>query len=1562
MATAAAEAACVTCSTALCSSSTLSVDPMKRRSGSHRMDKTTPASRSEGSACTASYSGSAVLAEHHRTRPSVHGFGRGDSREARWTHRPRRALRLTKRAAVCVLYLLLPFLLYHSTPPSASQRLPPARASITAATASICAPFLFVRAVEYDLTLAFQTNDYVDNVCVPSATAPAAAIDLSACPYYPLWSLLAGVSSFGETARVDGGNVDAAAAIPGDLTSTLSGSRNALTYYYQVLNTDDFFFMLQGCTIQITIDGDVPPSYAYNSFQRYADAYALNVSATGKDGSISGGSGGRGSLAFPAGTRASDTEGDGDEAYPNITLRTAFFFWNQPRLHCAYNAPALMSMMDDAVLAEASAQPADGEVAAGRPVASSAGPLYPSCAASMPPPKNILPAGGRNTTLTVNYMQLGSSVVVKIFSFDVWYQLTGTPAPATLSKARTTTTAAPASAAYSAVFSSGPITRGRGCSTGVSTKNLAAGQSLKLPADPEKVCTAPALYTISLNPLLARASSWSLGSSTDWLQPSVMVTHDYPAARVIAVVAQCSGVPLSFSVKANFLNPGNYPGSGQHYATSIIHLFFLVCYALLLIVFLVMIQYDDEICSRGGIIGAREYVCGGEEHDHSAAKPILVVADVRSSGGGPNTRPETSSLYTAHSNAHLTSSSGIYDDNDINCGSSDAASEKEQRRAKRERQEQKKQRSRPRHHVSATSTSRRYAANDLDDDRRGSSTGVVSAFASPLRWRFRAVGMTDVVGHQVLDPVRLWWAESHILVMYAPIQWLVLVLLVLRCLLSVLLAAKFFLLSRAVHRDSLMGNSLSLVCIIFEVATDTLLIPIEMLVAMGWGLAFTAPLPTNQIVTVGLATLTMFIVFVFSAACAKDGLSMALTANRYARLINGNLCNTVAYTRAAFEMVCRVHNVLRMFLLSLWLSKTVVPADAAAVQRQRRLSHRQLQGAQNECREGQGMAGPGDSSSDGVSCRSDLHRRTSSATSSSSSGQCDGSSLVYLRYRGMWVPFAMLLVWAVLLLVFAFTFYEPEDYYMVVAFRELQSVYLLGFIILFLRTAHSGRRESALYGCRAYGVTGGVAATSPAARGGGCGKMPLFTKGLTTCCSPPATVAHTNVKSKDSLGNLDDAFTATPASPVERQVTCPPDTSSLTSVASAATMTASSTTRRTHDSANDVDSSEDDEGAEEDRADLKDGHTVQRRRLAHDASVEAVASRTPQPTSRAPPHHNARDFEGFYNTGFAAAPFPSAALNASLFYMHGSAGRRGSDAPISFRRSQAATATPGPHTEGHSKRPASPASVKASTVTAARPLSIASRREAAGEQLCRLAVTLPTMTTVHWLSLVITLLVPVNLLCLDVMALGWIRRRVDASYGGASALPSSGRTTAPTSLRVVICGAAGVSTGVAEAPSSCGNDSGFTVILWLLAPTGFSADLLYTGSGDPLAKQSLTAMSRRASLWWTYHHPAASSTDEYRHLRAEWQVCCDVYERVRQLAPQLEVIELFIRYACLWVMLHAPLPCATVASEWTGAWLLNSPAPEEEKAMAPNGSHWRAANSVTASVLPRRAADVIAAA
>lgn len=58
---------------------------------------------------------------------------------------------------------------------------------------------------------------------------------------------------------------------------------------------------------------------------------------------------------------------------------------------------------------------------------------------------------------------------------------------------------------------------------------------------------------------------------------------------------------------------------------------------------------------------------------------------------------------------------------------------------------------------------------------------------------------------------------------------------------------------------------------------------------------------------------------------------------------------------------------------------------------------------------------------------------------------------LYLRYRGMRVPFALLPLWPVLFLIFAFTFYDVDDYYMEVFFRELVHVYLFCFILLFMR-------------------------------------------------------------------------------------------------------------------------------------------------------------------------------------------------------------------------------------------------------------------------------------------------------------------------------------------------------------------------------------------------------------------------------------------------------------------------------------------------------------------------------
>nr|CAJ2466499.1 unnamed protein product [Leishmania braziliensis] len=647
---------------------------------------------------------------------------------------------------------------------------------------------------------------------------------------------------------------------------------------------------------------------------------------------------------------------------------------------------------------------------------------------------------------------------------------------------------------------------------------------------------------------------------------------------------------------------------------------------------------------------------------------------------------------------------------------------------------------------------------------------------------------------------------------------------------------------------------------------------------------------------------------------------------------------------------------------------------------------------------------------------------------------------------------------------------------------------------------HSNQRTSSAYGYRDYGVTGEVAATVPAARGAhqhhrcsaaaqsdDCGRVHLFIKDPTSCCRPPATATRGDVKGTHTLDNLEGEFAPTVVTPrdtrtaswaaaaatttaanvsasrggelasvTQRQATCPPDSVSPTRVHSAATLTASATTRRTHDSSDD-EGCADDGKVEKDRADLEVSPTVQRRQLTHGASAAAAASRPPQPLSTVTPYRSARDLDGFYNTGLlledddndddaatrdlsrrhalvvdsaVAPPPPSAVPGASLFHRHRSAGRYGNNAPISWQRLPATTAAPDPYGGAHCRRPASPTSIKASTATVPRSWSIASRRKAAGDQLCRLAVVLPTMTTVHWLSLVITLLVPVNLLCLDVMALGWIRRRVDASYGGASALPSYARSTAPLSPRVVIFCGAEDSTGAAAAAASsssslsCPSGSEFgpsvdvttvtstsvggssdtasadnsggvgtlrpssssahtvpalcSVILWLLVPNGLLCRLamhrLRRPSGERVADETKTvdksvvgsspsvgvaAAAAPPSTPSPPHQISVASTDEYQHLKAEWRVCCDAYERARQLAPQLKVIELFIQYAFLWVMVYAPLPCATAAGEWAEAWLLTVPAPEEETATTQNGSDWGAARNPTTLVSPRCAAGAI---
>ncbi|KPA73637.1 hypothetical protein ABB37_09769 [Leptomonas pyrrhocoris] len=1327
-------------------------------------------------------------------------------------------------------------------------------------------PLLFAHATPFGAALSFSTTAFTPSTCPSSFDDINSATRenfVNTCPFYDLYFILIFEAPVGAETRSHVGrvrekeeeavvlsarketlfasanvtarwndlnaqrampsaSVNAAAAAEEEeeeahFSSVFKGPRNGLSAYYEVLTTEEFFYMLTGCTIVVEVGSGVAPAYAYNSFQAYVEGFrldpptapivaaALGTTTTSTTTTTTTTVAPTKSSSRADDTRDSHTDAvrmvdDGtqtsdaffatatsttaaplhkttasgeDEVYPNISSKTTFFYWNQPRLHCLLNAPVLMAMrtpqqtsslsrmgaggMTAATPTAAAATAAqrrrqspqpDGRVntarSAGTPTdttggsaqtmksvwerqagerlvgarrhtavelqdAPPQGPVssaysdssFASCARYLPPPAKLLPPVPISTLLTANYLQLSSSLVLKVISYDVWYQLSHPPssaADAWVSAASLLEAYADGAArkrSYSTAFQRLRRTRHDSATTttaatedgDVTMEDVVnaredAYESLgyNLAIDPARVCAAPALYTVSLNALLAQASSWSLGTSGDWLQTNVTLRHRYPAARAVVVVAQCSGVPLSFTVRITFTNPHDRIGSGQNYYISIIYFLFLVCYAILAGTFLFLIvpcgkrrrrwrerelkekdaakvqgahaagvksdharrhrrhrfrrhrAASPDTAEKGGAGGeANGGVSGSSggktahksprqhkgtsstpsaKHHDDSDEPINSKEEenndgnsggqrTRSEKGSPTTKKvkataqdsggaeaEMSSLHSLYSNASAPSSddvainnssssedgddedstststrssssssssssndySSLYSDldgfrrpratpltssddadsasaGDASGGAHGAPHHHRHSRCGRHRRQRQRRSPSPSNSSSSSAASlartRRSkpadlftllccwavvanpAANSHDD---GSSHHHPHHHRHHRRSELRrrrpvhqrclhaiaALGYAVYAGLTctVIAPMERWWRESYILIMYAPLQWLLLVLMALKVLLCILYSAKYSLMAGFSIGGVTSNYSLFVVSVIFAITVDTLVIPVEMLIGMGWGLAFTYPLPTNQIVIVCLATIGMFTVYIFQATCDTDGYNLALTANKYAKAANTARCNSVTYARIALELVCRLHNVLRMLLLMLWLSRSVIPADAAAVQRQRRLQERQLRrhrrqqlhdghrrdtsgdngGAYKGRGGGGGGGAPRASSLSSAVEASAAARRGNGLTSDpppqppppialAPPPRLDYPSVVlpamdvYLRYRRMWVPFGMLLVWYVLHIAFAFSFFQPEDYYMVVAFREFQTFYLFAFLVFFLRTS-----------------------------------------------------------------------------------------------------------------------------------------------------------------------------------------------------------------------------------------------------------------------------------------------------------------------------------------------------------------------------------------------------------------------------------------------------------------------------------------------------------------------------
>lgn len=497
-----------------------------------------------------------------------------------------------------------------------------------------------------------------------------------------------------------------------------------------------------------------------------------------------------------------------------------------------------------------------------------------------------------------------------------------------------------------------------------------------------------------------------------------------------------------------------------------------------------------------------------------------------------------------------------------------------------------------------------------------------------------------------------------------------------------------------------------------------------------------------------------------------------------------------------------------------------------------------------------------------------------------------------------------------------------------------------------------------------------------------------------------ARQAHTRYRTAADVNDGDDAaWQATGASatspllqqPQQRsqqessqtwRVTCPPDSGQITPATSAATLTASATTRRSAAGYHDNDNENEEEERQHPRSstDTRDrGSSAEAEELAtlidHEhpsapansavaaAAAEVVDVSVPVATvgsGAAPPVRAGHDADGFYRTGLledstedededttAGGTTTNSQRKAVAALAEGGNGDvvpplRTRDAAAVLQQGTVHAAMQAPALSSLTTQP------PPSTTTAAESLSASStlrgKLAMATEELHRVAAAMPRMTNVHVLSLIITVLVPINVLCLDVMAFAWIRRQVDTRYRFSVGLArSSGSSNTTTTcmgssfllrgkdllpLSTFDSGKQGSllrcldgeesnsmqqhlsdshhhsncsSSSSSKTPINISSNSNThaiptlcSIFLWLMFPNGLLARLL-------LLQRTSWKAGSAAGASLTQTAPSADGLPEQTEV--VW--ASHLYERLRQSAPQLAVLELYVHYAYLWAMVHA---------------------------------------------------------
>ncbi|ORC93343.1 uncharacterized protein TM35_000012200 [Trypanosoma theileri] len=432
------------------------------------------------------------------------------------------------------------------------------------------------------------------------------------------------------------------------------------------------------------------------------------------------------------------------------------------------------------------------------------------------------------------------------------------------------------------------------------------------------LCSAPAAYTIFLEDI---ASSGAPGIVWD-------IEH---RRRVIAVLVQCSNIPLTVGISVKIFN-GDGKGSLEYFSMEMVYLTFFIAYSLLLVTLLILLL--PCCCSYGSSVVTQTV--------HSREETIDSSTSTRNSS-------TTTSKVTKGSGNILVSKRGEV------------------------------------HGVNL------YEGNSNGDNMR-----------NDVIWNMGESNEDNVEVVRKCNCCSVFWKKmqniccQHIFILYPTLQWLILVSLFVKMIICALRLAQYR--DLAMSADASLHGNIQILSIVLTVCIRSVIFAMQQFVCIGWGCAYEVP-PTRKTVVASFASIMGFSAFVLQSTC--EGSSMISMFTDLDTFMHPNTlrCATIRTISTAVDLIGSLLNVFQITTL---------------------------------------MATIG--------------RAASTEKLSGKESVFNDNMLLYLRYRGMCVPYAVgIIAPQIILIAYSRSSFSFDDYYVETAVIEFVQWYALAFVLLFLR-------------------------------------------------------------------------------------------------------------------------------------------------------------------------------------------------------------------------------------------------------------------------------------------------------------------------------------------------------------------------------------------------------------------------------------------------------------------------------------------------------------------------------